>query len=180
MRGTKYKKKSYTITLLQTNAHTQAAGENFTTCCCVTGQEGEEPTEKQDSGCHFSTNTAFYMRLMALWNIPSAKSDLALFLPFILAVIVWVPCHNCGSVISPSQYPWKKDRSWRRKMEKNTLYGFTAIHSTTTAEYIYTAIGRERKKNTSSEEKRKIVNSYSLHSCTSEYYSYQATNTTVQ
>lgn len=49
-----------------TQAHTLAAGEKFTPCCCVTGQEGERPTEKQGTEYHISTHTASYMRLMAL------------------------------------------------------------------------------------------------------------------
>lgn len=34
------------------------------------------------------------MRLMVLWQIPSAKSNLSPLLPFIPTVKVWVPCHN--------------------------------------------------------------------------------------
>lgn len=130
IRGQMTKKsiKSYAIPVLHTNAHTHQRSEKKSTpCCCVTGQEGEGPTEKQGSGCHISTNAAFYMRLMALWNIPSAKSDLALFLPFIPAVKVWVPCHNCGSVISPSQYPGRKKKRQVLKT-KDEIYGFTTIH----------------------------------------------------
>lgn len=47
-----------------------------------------------NSGYHVSTAAAFYMRLMALWHIPSEKSDLSPLLPFIQTVKVWVPCHN--------------------------------------------------------------------------------------
>lgn len=61
----KKKKKNYS-SLTNAHTHTQLERENFTLCCCVTGQEGEGPTEEQGSECHISTNTAFYMRLLAL------------------------------------------------------------------------------------------------------------------
>lgn len=77
---------------------------------------GRGPNRQKGSGRHMSTRAAFYMRLMALWNIPLAVSDLSISLLFMPAVKVWVPCHNSPSVIFLSQNLWGKKK--RTKGEK--------------------------------------------------------------
>lgn len=49
------------------------------------------------------------MRPMSLRNVPTIHSDLALFLPFIPAVKVRVPCRICGSAIPPGRYEGNED-----------------------------------------------------------------------
>lgn len=109
------------------------------------------------------------------------------------SILAFHPCCQGMSFLSQLQLcdlsqsiPMKKKmKSRRRKTEKN-IYGFYDHSLITTAEYIYTQLEGESERWS---ERRQAVKKrgknggslihYPLSTCISEYYSYQATNTTV-
>lgn len=132
-----------------------------------------------------AANVTSLPTLLSTWDwwlseIFPHQSDLALFLPFIPAVKVWASCHNCSSVISLSQYLWKKRHPAEEQKKKKKSYMFLQLFSHNS--WIYTQLEGESERRQAAKKRGKNGGSlihYTLCTCISEYYSYQATNTTV-